>query len=295
MEIPLKTIIARKYSIESKLGNGIFGQVYQGVRKRTKELVAIKTEPIEAPIKLLKQETTLLNYMAGQCVDVIPSVYWYGVHKDNTILVMSFYEITLDDYYKTTSDETTNSKTTNLRKHMSIMVEVMEHIHDCGVIHRDIKPSNFMLKGDKIVLIDFGLASIYVDESGKHIPERPKGELIMGTPKFISVHIHNGVDASRRDDIISLCYIYFYLTNNFILPWDQEQQEQQKEQQISTNPLHIHYAKNVFRKRMKVVHFHEIKRGDYSFLEKSLITYCYEMKFYERPHYRWLISFFQES
>ena len=53
MEIPLKTIIARKYSIESKLGNGIFGQVYQGVRKRTKELVAIKTEPIEAPIKLI--------------------------------------------------------------------------------------------------------------------------------------------------------------------------------------------------------------------------------------------------
>lgn len=291
MEPSSHTLVARKYIMESKLGNGKFGQVYKGVRKRTNELVAIKTESIETPIKLLKQETTLLNYMAGRCIDVIPEVYWYGIHNNATTLVMPFYEITLDDYYKT------NQNTTELLQHMSKMMEIVEHVHECGVIHRDIKPSNFMMKGDKIVLIDFGLASIYVDESGKHIPEKPCSAYIMGTPKFISVHIHNGVDASRRDDIISLCYIYFYLANNCILPWEHEQQEhpQTNTAETNANPLHIQYSKNLFRKRLKVLHFHDIKNGDYPILDKSLLTYSYQMKIHEKPHYRRLISLFHSQ
>lgn len=295
MQAPSKNIIGRRYCIDSKVGNGKFGQVYRGMVKKTNEVIAIKTESIDTPIKLLKQETTLLNYMASRCVDVIPSVYWYGIHDNTMALVMPFYEITLDDYYK----ETQENNTKKTLQHMSKMVEILEHVHDCGVIHRDIKPSNFMMQGgDKMVLIDFGLASIYVDESGKHLPEKSSGTHIMGTPKFISVHVHNGVDASRRDDIISLCYIYFYLANHYILPWDQEQQEGHsyvQDSQASENPLHIHYPKNVFRKQQKVMHFHEIETGKYPILDKALLKYCYQIKFHEKPHYQWLLSLFHNS
>ena len=294
MEASSKHTIGRKYNIESKVGSGKFGQVYRGTIKKTNEPVAIKTESLDTRIKLLKQETTLLNYMAGRCVDVVPSVYWYGIHGNHMNLVMPFYDVTLDDYYKSND----NNSASQIAKHMRKMIEILEHVHDCGVIHRDIKPSNFMMKGGKMVLIDFGLASIYVDESGKHLPEKPSGTHILGTPKFISVHIHNGVDASRRDDIISICYIYFYLANHYVLPWDQEQQESHvhiQDSKASENPLHIHYPKNVFRKQQKVVHFHEIKNGNYSILDKSLLTYCYQMKFHEKPLYQWLVSLFHSS
>lgn len=302
MQAPSKNIIGRRYCIESKVGNGKFGQVYRGIVKKTDEVVAIKTESLETPIKLLKQETTLLNYMAGRCVDVIPSVYWYGIHKDTMALVMPFYEITLEDYYKNNCNnnkhEHDSKCATQIANHMRKMIEILEHVHDCGVIHRDIKPSNFMMKGNKMVLIDFGLASIYVDESGKHLPEKPSSKHILGTPKFISVHIHNGVDASRRDDMISLCYIYFYLANDYVLPWDQEQQEglpYVEDSKASENPLHIHYPKNVFRKQKKVVHFHEIKNKNYPILDKTFLEYCYQMKFHEKPLYQWLVSLFHFS
>ena len=309
MQTSFKNIIGRRYCIESKVGNGKFGQVYRGMVKKTNEMVAIKVESLETPIKLLKQETTLLNYMAGRCVDVVPSVYWYGIHENTVALVMPFYEITLDDYYKNNynnnytknnnnHDEHNSKGATQIANHMRKMIEILKHVHDCGVIHRDIKPSNFMMKGDKMVLIDFGLASIYVDESGKHLPEKPSSMHILGTPKFISVHIHNGGDASRRDDMISLCYIYFYLANHYVLPWDQEQQEggsYVQDSKASENPLHIHYPKNVFRKQQKVVHFHEIKNGNYPILDKTLLEYCYQIKFHEKPLYQWLVSLFHSS
>ncbi len=40
------------------------------------------------------------------------------------------------------------------------MLEAVEEMHEKSLsIHRDIKTSNFMMAGDKLYLIDFGLAT----------------------------------------------------------------------------------------------------------------------------------------
>jgi casein kinase 1 len=95
--------------------------------------------------------------------------------------------------------------------HFAEIIDILENIHKCGIIHRDIKTSNFMLKNDKIHLIDFGFSTFYVDANFKPFPNEIT-ENIIGTPPFVSINIHNGNTPSRRDDLISVGYIYLFLS-----------------------------------------------------------------------------------
>jgi serine/threonine protein kinase len=95
------------------------------------------------------------------------------------------------------------------------MVSLIENIHRYGVIHRDIKPSNFMFRnGGDIHLIDFGFSTFYLDENGQHKPNGLREDII-GTPQYISYFIHNGNEPSRRDDLISLGFVYLFLCFGF--------------------------------------------------------------------------------
>ena len=94
------------------------------------------------------------------------------------------------------------------------MIDRIKVIHNKHYIYRDIKPENIMI-GDitnysSIYLIDFGLAKLYKNMDGKHIPENIRRGLV-GTPRYASINSHNGIELSRRDDLESLAYMLIYL------------------------------------------------------------------------------------
>lgn len=58
------------------------------------------------------------------------------------------------------------------------LLDLLKRLHDEGFIHCDLKPDNIMI-GDfkkdfhemnQLYLIDFGIASRFLDEEGNHIP-----------------------------------------------------------------------------------------------------------------------------
>ena len=56
------------------------------------------------------------------------------------------------------------------------LMDALENLHEIGYIHRDIKPENVCVDleandGD-FYLVDLGLATPYLDEEGKHIPQK---------------------------------------------------------------------------------------------------------------------------
>ena len=198
-------MIANKYKLLNKLSQGSFGQVYKAENIRTGELVAIKIEPKSDNNKSLKSEAKIYQYLAK--LDGFPQLKWYGSTDKVTYLVTDLLDHSISDLVEKGG-----------RIEMEIvlllgkqMIQRLQVLHNHFLLHRDIKPQNFMLNGEtnKLYLIDFGFCKRY-NYDGNHIEESTISKLI-GTPNFVSVNVHKGLEPSRRDDVESCIYIMIYM------------------------------------------------------------------------------------
>jgi serine/threonine protein kinase len=73
------SLIGNKYKLLEKIGEGAFGSIYKGENIRTRELVAIKVEPIKNNTKLLKNESIIYQYLINN--EGLPNVKWFGKIK----------------------------------------------------------------------------------------------------------------------------------------------------------------------------------------------------------------------
>ena len=276
------SLIGNKYLPTSKIGSGKFGAVYTGKYVKTGKSVAIKIEFLDTNLQTLKHETTILNYLHSKGSEYTPQVYWYGIHLKQYVLVMPLYERSVEDLLHSTMSKI------QIIKIATKMIDILETVHTMGVIHRDIKPQNFMLNGTDICLIDFGLSTVYVDDNGKNFEPRAASSYMLGTPKFVSIHIHNGEDPSRRDDCISVIYILLYMMRGGHVPW--ENINIQASETYEEN--HILYYKNVGRMRIKM-DFNESL--DVSSSIGIILKHLHELSFADRPNYQWMISMLNEG
>jgi len=195
------------YNILELIGEGNFGKIYKGSNKLTNELVAIKVEPIQKQLKLLLNESKI--YYLLKNTEGIPILKWFGKDNNNYYLITELLGFSLNDVLN-------HSLTLSIIIELSIqMLQRIESFHTIGLIHRDIKPDNFLFglndNKNKLYLIDYGLSKSYI-KNDVHI-SYDKNKNIIGTPNYISLHIHNNSTASRRDDIESWIYVMMELMN----------------------------------------------------------------------------------
>uniref|UniRef100_A0A1B6CHP2 non-specific serine/threonine protein kinase n=1 Tax=Clastoptera arizonana TaxID=38151 RepID=A0A1B6CHP2_9HEMI len=121
----------------------------------------------------------------------------------------------------------------------SYIMDSLQYIHDHEYIHADIKGSNLMLGFNSqapVYLIDFGLATRYINREGKHkeyiYDERRAHD---GTIEYTSRDAHNGVH-SRRGDLEILGYnLVQWLSGK--LPWEGQDLEPDQVQQQKINAM----------------------------------------------------------
>lgn len=276
------------YTILKKLGEGKFGDVLLGQHKRTGERVAIKRESRDTPCKMLRHEATVLHYLYSQGCCKIPLIYWFGIYEDSPTLIMTCYEITLDEY-----SERTNMTKEICNTIIRQMIDLLQSIHSHSIIHRDIKPENFMFKGDQLFLIDFGLSAVLREDVQEDISNTSSGTLaqplFLGTPKYISIHLHHGLEPTRRDDLISIGYIYMYLACGRSLPWENIPYSRQIENPPENHILHYKNQERLFRKSWEQIKNYCIIVGP-EILEYTRIVYS--LNAYESPNYQELSSLY---
>ena len=232
-------IIANKYILREFIGKGKFGSVYKGQKLSSKTLVAIKFEVKSTEIPLLKKETRILEYLARNGLrDRVPIVYWYGLFRNQYICVVM-------SYLGETSLSNLDFSLEQLLNWFQCAISILENIHFYGVIHRDLKPGHFMFYREKWILIDFGFA-VFVSEEKEDNPE--KKEYILGTPNYISVNVHNGSIPGKKDDMISLGYIFLEKYLGGILPWSKCNIS---DSNTSFHINHLQHPNNQMRKSMK--------------------------------------------
>jgi casein kinase I family protein HRR25 len=212
-------LINKKYRIIEKIGEGSFGLIYKGENIRTRELVAIKVEPIEKDMKLLKNESVIYQYLNN--VEGVPFVKWFGKDEKNYYMVINL----LGDSLQSVKNNSTFSLTSVLQIGIQIII-LLKTIHDKGLVHRDIKPDNFLLglnnQRKRIYIIDFGLCKSYINND-EHNPIKKSNNLI-GSLSYASINAHDCIELSRRDDMESLGYMLAFLYLG-TLPWQEAKVE----------------------------------------------------------------------
>ena len=198
-------IIAGKYRLDKKLGEGGMGEVWKGFHVVLEREVAIKFLLPEIAKDKEAYQRFILEAKAVSKVKHpgVVEIYDMDITEDGEpYIVMEYLE------GKELVELIKEQKQLDEEQICNIMIQVAQcliEVHKQGIIHRDLKPENiFLLNDGGIKILDFGIAR--VKSQAKRITKT--GRLI-GTPYYMSPEQVKGMEVDERSDIYSLGVIMY--------------------------------------------------------------------------------------
>lgn len=274
--------LINKYIILTSVGKGAFGDVYKATRITDNLDVAMKIEKRCAAItRLIPEYKIYQKLFSRKCRSGIPRVYEFIQTDDYNIMIMELLGNSLEDIFNAVGRKFSIS--TVLFLGINIL-KLMEQVHNSGFVHRDIKPNNFLIgyhNKQKIYLTDFGLSKEFVTSTNAHIKETFNHSVI-GTARYSSINMHLGIEPSRRDDLESIGYMLIYFAKGR-LPWQGICRDKSKE--------------NIFESigNIKLATKLETLCEDMPNCFIAYLNYCHNLRFEEKPNYKFLIKMFSET
>jgi len=221
-------VLADRYHIMKKLGEGGMGQVYLAEHVKMGRRSAIKVmNPSMAhdPEAVARFNREAAN--ASRISDAhVCAIYDFGETPEGLIyLAMEFIE----GEPLTELIRQEGALPVSRAADIAIQVAAALHAaHDLGIVHRDLKPDNIMLTrgrdgADAVKVVDFGLAKTVSGEGGSQKVTRTG--LVVGTPEFLSPEQLSGDTLDGRSDVYSLGLVLFnMLTGTLPFPADSVQE-----------------------------------------------------------------------
>lgn len=268
----------KNYKILNYINSGSFGNVYEVIHKKSKNLFALKIPIISDEKdgqKMLIDESKIYKHLSDPSKG-IPNMKLI-TYEGKKIMVMDLLGPSIDALFNKQKKQF--SLQTIIKLTIS-MIEILKYIHDKGYIHRDLKPDNFTIGKDSknnIFCIDFGLAKKYVNKSGTHI-EFAKSRKFCGTAKYASIAAHEHVEQSRKDDLESLIYMLIYLYKGK-LPWSNIKNHDKKKKYKKIYKEKLSYTAEELCEKMP---------REYTIF----LNYIKTMEFNEKPPYSSFIKMF---
>jgi serine/threonine-protein kinase len=187
------------YRIESVVARSGMASIFRGTDLRDGRPVAIKVPHPEMEADPVLFDRFRREKEIGQMLDH-PGVM--KVYKDDghtgIYMVMEWVEGRLLRQVLVTHGKLPLERAVRIAV---AICEVLQYIHDNGVVHRDLKPENIMVDSqDRVKLIDFGIAG----KQGSRRLTFAKLTDTMGTPEYISPEQVKGKRGDGRSDIYAL-------------------------------------------------------------------------------------------
>ena len=206
-------VIAERYHVLSKLGEGGMGRVYLAEHVRMGRQCALK---VMNPMLLYDPDSvSRFNREAANASRIthpnVAAIYDFGETDELVYLAMEFVE------GESLAALLERECGLPARRAIEIGRQVADGLsaaHDLGIVHRDLKPDNVMVTRsragrDVVKVVDFGIAK--ATRGGRQTVTRTG--YVVGTPAYMSPEQILGDALDARSDIYSLgCILYEILT-----------------------------------------------------------------------------------
>ncbi len=218
-------LVGGKYRLESRLGAGAMGEVWQARHEDLNTLVAIKFAHTDARgdsdrvLERFRFEAQVSAQLAAGSRHIV-AVHDVGSHQQFSYAVM--------EHVSGGSLESLFVKGPLPAEDVAIIVEQMCEALACaharGIWHRDIKPANILLARDdsgQVVakLADFGVAKQLDAKLDVAAPKTTVQGMLVGTPSYMSPEQIAGEPATGASDLWSLAVVA-YESLSGMLPFD---------------------------------------------------------------------------
>jgi eukaryotic-like serine/threonine-protein kinase len=204
-------IIARKYRLESLLGQGGMGSVWRAFNLQLEVPVAIKLLRTDLAATDLGERLRVEARAAAKLVHPsIVRVFDIGESESGEPFIVM--ELLSGESLGTILERGALPAATALQLLLPI-AEALSLAHSRGVVHRDIKPDNiFIAREGSMVqpkLLDFGIAKVTSSELAGGPALTQTGTLI-GSPDYMSPEqAHAQPDVDERSDIWAFCVVLY--------------------------------------------------------------------------------------
>lgn len=203
----LGKVIAGRYRLEARIGEGGMGIVYRARHVLIDRVVAVKLIRPD-----LRGETHLRAWMlrearAANRVDHahIIDIHDIGETDDGELYLVMEYLVGTPLSAELARGPMPLQRGVDILEQMGA---ALARAHDLGVVHRDLKSDNILLthrggRKDFVKILDFGLAAL------AHDPRlAPKGA-VFGTPEYMSPEQARGEQAGPQSDLYALGILFF--------------------------------------------------------------------------------------
>ncbi len=238
-------VIADRYAIVKKLGEGGMGAVYRGEHVKMGRLSAIKVmNPAMAadPEAISRFNREALNASKISHPNVC-QIYDFGETPDGIIyLAMEYIDgSTLTDIIEKEGALPPVRAVRILKQ----SADALAAAHDLAIVHRDLKPDNIMIMrgrdgADVVKVVDFGIAkAVAGDEAGQKVT---KTGLVVGTPEYMSPEQLSGDKLDGRSDIYSLGLVFYRMLTG-VLPFQADSAQETMIKRLTDEPLPLAAAR----------------------------------------------------
>jgi serine/threonine protein kinase len=203
----LGRVIAGRYRLEARIGEGGMGVVYRARHVLIDRVVAVKLIRPD-----LRGETHLRAWMLreARAANRVDHAHIIDIHDIGETEEGELY-LVMEYLVGTSLSSELARGSMALARGVDILEQMcaaLARAHDLGVVHRDLKSDNILLttrggRKDFVKILDFGLAHLAMDPR-----LAPKGA-VFGTPEYMSPEQARGEEATAQSDLYALGVLFF--------------------------------------------------------------------------------------